>query len=390
MSRPIAPYHSGSVCTEDLTPDWTETHKTFNRQNPAAAGPNSPMDGFVALAYARGLYATSLGVHMADQNGHRAIGFFDASDLNYYYFIASQFGMSDNMFGPVPTETPTARAYSYAATSQGFLHDIAPGTLTAKTIFESLDQKGISWKLYAAEGPSAAFLKEFAYFNKPGVSAHIASVDQYRSDAQAGTLPNVAFIETGLHIGISEHTSNFDPAHPELGMVPINVQTGQAWAGGLINALLTSPNWKDSVMFFVYDESGGLFDHVPPLAVVSPDGVKPVDFRPNDVPGDFTITGGRVPNAVISPFSKKNYVSHTAADYTAGRAELGRSSATGQIDPATRKPGGVLSGWPSSVATQLMSKARMFLLLPAAIRWRGPTDGEAASRRCNCSRGHAE
>lgn len=23
----MAPYHTGSVCTEDLTPDWTETHK---------------------------------------------------------------------------------------------------------------------------------------------------------------------------------------------------------------------------------------------------------------------------------------------------------------------------------------------------------------------------
>ena len=26
----IAAYHSGSVCTEDLTPDWTESHKNFN------------------------------------------------------------------------------------------------------------------------------------------------------------------------------------------------------------------------------------------------------------------------------------------------------------------------------------------------------------------------
>jgi phospholipase C len=32
---------------------------------------------------------------------------------------------------------------------------------------------------------------------------------------------------------------------------------------------------------------------------------------------DFVYTGYRVPLIVISPFAKKNYVSHTAADYTA-------------------------------------------------------------------------
>jgi phospholipase C len=34
-------------------------------------------------------------------------------------------------------------------------------------------------------------------------------------------------------------------------------------------------------------------------------------------PGDFTLTGFRVPLIVISPFSKKNFVSHTPMDSTA-------------------------------------------------------------------------
>jgi len=56
---------------------------------------------------------------------------------------------------------------------------------------------------------------------------------------------------------------------------------------------------------------------VPPISVPSPDGIKPVDLTSDDVSGDFTITGSRVPNMVISPFAKKNYVSHTPMDYTA-------------------------------------------------------------------------
>src|SRR5262249_62426956 len=81
--------------------------------------------------------------------------------------------------------------------------------------------------------------------------------------------------------------------------------------------LMQGPSWSDSVLFFAHDEGGGTFDHVPPLAVPNPDGIKPVDLKPNDVAGDFTITASRVPNMVVSPFAKKNFVSHTPMDYTA-------------------------------------------------------------------------
>ena len=40
-------------------------------------------------------------------------------------------------------------------------------------------------------------------------------------------------------------------------------------------------------------------------------------YAPPDPPGDFNRTGFRLPMIVVSPFSKKNYVSHTPADNTA-------------------------------------------------------------------------
>ena len=68
----IAPYHTGSVCTEDLTPAWTETHKNFDWEDPAGASSSSRMDGFVSLAVQISQYAATLGINMADQDGHRA------------------------------------------------------------------------------------------------------------------------------------------------------------------------------------------------------------------------------------------------------------------------------------------------------------------------------
>jgi phospholipase C len=313
----IAPYHTGSVCTEDLTPDWTESHKNFNRLNAAAASSSSPMDGFVSVAFQIAQFASTLGIHMADQDGHRVMGFFDGNDLNYYYFMASQFAMGDHFFAPVPSNTPAARHYIMAATSQGFVHNgPGPGGLTAKTIFQELDAAGVSWKIYSADSSNFTFLQDFAYFNQPGVPAHVAPISQYFADVSAGKLPGVSFIEAGLHDGLSEHTSNFDPAHPQLGQVPINVQVGAQFASKVINALMQGPSWTDSVLFFAHDEGGGTFDHVPPLSVPNPDGIKPVDLLPTDVPGDFTITATRVPNMVVSPFAKKNFVSHTPMDYT--------------------------------------------------------------------------
>jgi len=87
---------------------------------------------------------------------------------------------------------------------------------------------------------------------------------------------------------------------------------------------MNSPSWKDSVFILTYDEAGGLYDHVPPLPAVNPDGIAPKDLQPKDICTsgsgancNFNYTGFRVPLIVISPFTKKNYVSHTPTDYTA-------------------------------------------------------------------------
>jgi phospholipase C len=123
---------------------------------------------------------------------------------------------------------------------------------------------------------------------------------------------------------------------------------------------MKSSSWKDSVFFFSYDEGGGPYDHVPPvpghsndytntsaLGVVPPDiggiAVNPDGYNPC-VPASGTPTlhcdlaskdpgansgdaaavngfaaqlGFRLPNIIISPFTRKHYVSHTPMDHTA-------------------------------------------------------------------------
>ncbi len=330
VAGPVAPYHSRSVCTEDLTPAWAESHKMMNITNPAAAGPTSPMDGFVNNAYGLSQYALTLGITLVDQTGARPMAYFDSNDLNYYYSLASNFAMGDMFFSPVPARTPQNRMYIHAATSVGHVHDQTTGLLNAKTIWQELDDQKLTWKIYVTDSspgvgllgnPLYSYIDFFSYANSPAVQAKIVPLDQYFADVQAGTLPNVAFIETGQFSGRDEHPSNFDPVLKTLN--PVNVQTGATFVSKIINALINSPSWKDSVFFWAMDEGGGLYDHVPPMSVPNPDGIQPVDLNTDptvgliDPPGDFTITGFRVPNFIVSPFAKKNYVSHTPMDYTA-------------------------------------------------------------------------
>jgi phospholipase C len=142
----------------------------------------------------------------------------------------------------------------------------------------------------------------------------VVSASDFLTDAAAGTLPAVSFIEPGYLSGQDEHPSS-----------GTNVQVGASYVATLINGLMSSPSWKDSAFILTYDEAGGTYDHVAPQPAVNPDGISPVDLATTDICyGDttnplcnFQYTGYRLPLLVVSPFTKKNYVSHTTADYTA-------------------------------------------------------------------------
>ena len=296
---PIKAFHMQSACSENLTPSWNETHRIFNFSGPFTMNGNAFIEGkFAHDEFVNGV------PNFTDFTGKRAMGFYDDSDLPFYYFMASNFATSDRWFSPAPTRTHPNRFYWMAATSQGFV--VPPlQQITAKTIFEVMDNNKISWKIYTTDGHT--YFSYFAYFNAH--HANVVPLSQYFTDVQNGTLPQVAYIETGIEV--NDTSSSGVDEHPKS-----NIQLGAQFAAKLINALMKSPSWKDSVMIETFDEGGGLYDHVPPVSVPSPDGIPPIMPATNQ-PGDFTLTGFRVPLIVISPFAKKNFVSHTPMDYTA-------------------------------------------------------------------------
>lgn len=314
-------------CVENPSPSWNEDHIDYDWHNNFGTYLG---DGFVHTASGEKVVAgPDAGQPYFDQFGQRAMGFYTDSTLNYYYFMASTFGTSDRWFSPVISRTEPNRMYLLAGTSDGHGYPLnqcnptCPPPLPNETIFEALDKAGITWKIYKTDN-SPSFLGLFSYASAPGVQAKIVPVNpNYFNDLAAGTLPQVAMIEAGYGDGLDEHPTGDDTKPAS------DIQKGAAYVSTLINGLMKSSSWGSSVFILSWDEGGGFYDHVAPQREPSPDGILPSDLRPGDICTNpdgslnsdltcrFETTGYRVPLIVVSPFSKKNFVSHTVRDYTA-------------------------------------------------------------------------
>ena len=321
----IQSFHMISMCEDNPSPSWNEDRVDWNLSDPLSATPT--LDGFVMTA----AHDARTNVPPFDDTaGMRAMSYYDGGDLPYYYFMASSFSTSDRWFSPVMSRTQPNRMYMLAATSAGHVYPLAPNEapLAAQTIFDLLQAAGISWKVYVTDLDHGQVFIQDSALNMFATAAkypqNIVPVSQYLTDVANGTLPSVAYIDAGLNSGLDEHPG-VDDSEPGA-----SIQTGAQYVSTLINALMQSPSWKDSVFILTYDEFGGFHDHVPPQQAVSPDGIPPQDLLQGPPPNgpdicvqstgptcDFVYTGFRVPLIVISPFAKKNYVSHTVADYTA-------------------------------------------------------------------------
>ena len=279
---PIPPFLQSRLCeVADLDHSWNGTHEEWN---------NGAMDGF-----------TAANVDPNDPRGARALGFYDQGTLPFYYALYSTFAMADHYFASVLTQTFPNRFYLLTGTSFGHIrNDVA--SFTQPTIFELLDQAGVSWKIYHSGLPFGAL---FQY-----VVNHAANVvpvnPNYFNDAAAGTLPQVSFIDP-IFIG-AKNVENDE--HP-----PANVQVGEKFAADTINAFTASPQWAHGAFFLTYDEHGGYFDHVSPPAACVPDAIPPM-LQPGDVSAGFDNYGIRVPLVVVSPYARKHYVSHKVYDHT--------------------------------------------------------------------------
>lgn len=351
----VVAFHEPTRCVKpDLNHSWLPTHQEGNYANPNSTLTSFLADGFVRVNDATEQVDNGVEGPTEDQT----IGYYNQTDIPFYYSLAQTFAMSDRHFASVLGPTIPNRFYAMAATSFGHLttNDTVPPPGGYKpitgTIFDLFNKYGISWADYFVDVPQGAvFLPNDPHFLP--VATLLAEA------AGAGTLPAVSFVDPDLGI---EGTAAENDEHP-----PTDIQRGQAYVSQIVNAIRSGPYWKDSIIVITYDEHGGFYDHAkPPQApqggALNPDGINPgqcedLSLPPlSEQPGqgaecsyNFTSTtdtsvkdaealcpamtadptgpypaqcanfnqlGVRVPFIVVSPFSKPKYVSHTVGDHT--------------------------------------------------------------------------
>ncbi|RWW34295.1 hypothetical protein BHE74_00016350 [Ensete ventricosum] len=246
----------------------------------------APMSGFAQQA-------ESMGEGMAST----VMRGFAPDAVPVYSALAEEFAVFDRWFASVPASTQPNRFYVHSATSHGATgnvrRDLVHG-FPQKTIFDSLDEDGLSFGVYYQNIPAVLFFKSLRKL-KHLVKFHSYKL-AFKLDAKLGRLPNYVVIEQH-YFDVKLSPANDDhPSH--------DIARGQRLVKEVYETLRASPQWNETALLITYDEHGGFYDHVPTpvTGVPNPDGI----IGPDPFYFKFDRLGVRVPTILISPWIEKS------------------------------------------------------------------------------------
>jgi phospholipase C len=244
------------------------------------------------------------------------------SDIPNYWSLAQNYLLNDNSFSELEGPSFPNHMYSIAgASGPDLAHsaidnpnsksnvwgcDSAPSVTVSlfngtrqypcfivPTLADEMSTAGVSWKYYAPQmgqnGYNHNALDAFGQDRNGSAWANDVPTSQFITDAANNALPAFSWlIPPGL---LNDHPSGGR-----------SVCQGENWTVGVINAVMQSPEWASTAIVLTWDDYGGFYDHVAPLAV------------------DSLGFGFRTPLLVISPYAyaKDNlsnpHVSHIHID----------------------------------------------------------------------------
>lgn len=283
------------------TPDG-ERHKTHHQQQLNGCGFADPDHSYAGgrIQFAGGRMD---GFLLDPENDSFAISYYRAADRPFMSSLARRYVACDRYFCSILGPTFPNRFFQHAAQTDRLSNTLTISTLP--TIWDRLNQPGgPTGRYYFSDLPVVALWgAKYQSITSP--------LAQFISDAAAGTLPNVSFVDPSF-LGEAAGTSNDD--HPLA-----DLRAGDAFLSQIFHALASGPAWSNTVLVINYDEWGGFFEHVRPPRVTAgvPVGTDPhlgVDRDLDD--NGRVLTGFRVPCIVASPFTRHGRVSHHLFDHT--------------------------------------------------------------------------
>jgi phospholipase C len=275
---------------------------------------NGQMNGFGDIDFANGKPA-----------GNWPYQYVDPTNIAPYWTMAKQFTLSDEMFEtqssgsfvahqdliagdtainssqvlvnlpsntPWGCDAPSNTVTSLLTQSREILVNQGPfPCLTYRTMRDTLDAAGVSWKYYAPTFEQhgggwlwTAFDAIHAVRYGPEWKTNVITPETtVLTDAKNGNLPAVSWV-------IPDYKNSDHPLS--------NSNTGPSWVASVVNSIGENPKlWKSTAIIITWDDWGGFFDHVKPKQI------------------DLQGLGFRVPMLVVSPYARPAHISHTQYEF---------------------------------------------------------------------------
>lgn len=231
------------------------------------------------------------------------MGFLPPSETPMTTFLAQNFAVCDHWFAPLPTSTLPNRLMAWTGASWvDHTGQLFPPL--GETILDWLTAHRVRWRVYH---DGLSFFTLLGRFNDV-LSEDFQPLERLAADVltePSGSFPQVILIEPSY--GDAPHLG---PDHPNDNHPPLPVGPGEHFLWLVYRALTArADRWEKTALIVVYDEHGGFFDHVPPLAI-------PYDPKPHATYPPFESTGVRVPAMVISPLVASRTVHNENLDHT--------------------------------------------------------------------------
>lgn len=260
-----------------------------------SAGTGAPtMKGFVKAYAAMG--GSSL------LQSHNIMRCFSPDKIPVLATLAQQYATCDRWFSSIPGPTLPNRSFAHAATSVGRLDMNPVWYEEGRTIYELLDAAGVGSKIFFHDITMAMTFK-----NLLDNQRFFGSFDDFLDACDNDTLPPYCFIEPRYN---ADDRNNFaaNDQHPDH-----DVAEGETLIHDVYTAIRKKTSlWNSTLLVILYDEHGGLYDHVPP-----PTGVPNPDGKNCSNPAfDFTRLGVRVPAVLVSPWIEPGKIDSTQYEHS--------------------------------------------------------------------------
>lgn len=234
------------------------------------------------------------------------MGYYPLDFLPALHALARNFTICDHWHASLPGPTWPNRFFALSGTSSGRVNMPDDGThkadlkgyfqQTQVTLFDRLNERAINWKVYFHDIPQTTVL---AHQREPHNAARYFYIDEFYDDTRGieSEFPQFAFIEP-RYMGWEENDD-----HP-----PHDIMRAEKLIADVYNAIRANDQlWESTLLVVFYDEHGGFYDHVEPVAAIPPDN--------HHEEYAFDQYGVRVPALLISPWASRG-VEHTLFDHT--------------------------------------------------------------------------